>query len=64
MNYGTRDVVRIEQGKPLYSFWMYNQIGVNPQTGDIIYEDVDKNGSITVADRYLVANTCLNFLAD
>ncbi|MEJ0103411.1 MAG: TonB-dependent receptor [Bacteroidota bacterium] len=61
MNYGTRDVVRIEQGKPLYSFWMYNQVGVNPQTGDIIYEDVDKNGSITVADRYLVANTWPKF---
>ncbi len=54
MNYGTRDVVRIEEGKPLYSFWMYNQLGVDPQTGDIIYEDVNSDGNITVADRYLV----------
>lgn len=57
MNYGTRDVIRIEQGKPLYSFWMYNQLGVNPQTGDIIYEDVDQDGAITVSDRYLVGDT-------
>jgi TonB-linked outer membrane protein, SusC/RagA family len=61
LNYGTRDVVRIEQGKPLYSFWMYNQLGVNPQTGDIIYEDVNKDGSITVADRYLVADSWPSF---
>ncbi len=54
MNFATRDVVRIEQGKPLYSFWMYNQLGVDPQTGDIIYEDVNEDGSITVADRYLI----------
>ncbi|RZM21530.1 MAG: SusC/RagA family TonB-linked outer membrane protein, partial [Pedobacter sp.] len=57
MNYGTRDVIRIEQGKPLYSFWMYNQLGVDPQTGNIIYEDVDNDGNITVSDRYLVGDT-------
>jgi TonB-linked SusC/RagA family outer membrane protein len=54
INYGTRDVVRIEQGKPLYSYWMYNQTGVDPQTGNIVFEDVNKDGGITTADRYLL----------
>lgn len=61
INYGTRDVVRIEEGKPLYSFWMYNQTGVNPQTGDVVFEDVNKDGQISVADRYLLGNTWPKF---
>lgn len=57
MNFATRDVIRIEQGKPLYSYWLYKQLGVNPQTGDIIFEDRDKSGTVNAEDRYLVGDT-------
>lgn len=34
----TRDYVRIEEGYPLNSFWVHVQEGVDPQTGDIIWD--------------------------
>jgi TonB-linked SusC/RagA family outer membrane protein len=61
INYATRDVVRIEEGKPLYSYWMYEQLGVNPQTGNIIFRDLNNDGQTTVADRSLVGNTWPKF---
>lgn len=34
----TRDYVRVEEGQPLNSFWVHVQEGVDPQTGDIIWD--------------------------
>ena len=34
----TRDYVRVEEGYPLNSFWVHVQEGVDPQTGDIIWD--------------------------
>ncbi|UOQ51983.1 SusC/RagA family TonB-linked outer membrane protein [Hymenobacter cellulosivorans] len=53
---GSRDIFRLEEGAPLYSFWLYRQTGVNPESGDAQYEDVNGDGQITVADRQLVGN--------
>ncbi|RVU01047.1 TonB-dependent receptor [Mucilaginibacter limnophilus] len=48
-----RDLIRIQQGKPLYSYWLYNQLYVDPQTGDAVFEDVNKDGKITADDRQI-----------
>jgi TonB-linked SusC/RagA family outer membrane protein len=53
---GSRDIFRLEEGAPLYSFWLYHQTGVNPESGDAQYEDVNGDGQLTVADRKLVGN--------
>lgn len=54
--YGSRDMVRNEEGYALYSFWLYNQLYVDPQTGQAVFEDVNGDGQITVADRKIMGN--------
>ncbi|PJJ60716.1 SusC/RagA family TonB-linked outer membrane protein [Hymenobacter chitinivorans] len=58
---GSRDIFRLEEGAPLYSFWLYHQTGVNPESGDAQYEDVNGDGQLTVADRQLVGNAWPNY---
>ncbi|MBF9238093.1 TonB-dependent receptor [Hymenobacter sp. BT683] len=53
---GSRDIFRLEEGASLYSFWLYHQTRVNPESGDAEYEDVNGDGQLTVADRKLVGN--------
>ena len=53
---GSRDIFRLEEGAPLYSFWLYHQTGVNSESGDAEYEDVNGDGQLSVADRKLVGN--------
>ncbi len=57
INQYNRDWVRMEEGSPMYSFWLYKQLYVDPQTGDAVFEDVNKDGTITVADRQLLGDT-------
>lgn len=56
-----RDWVRLEEGYPMYSFWLYKQLYVDPETGNAVYEDVDKDGKITVADRQIVGDAWPDF---
>ncbi len=56
LRYGSRDLILQQQGTPLYSFWVYKQLSVNPETGNVVYEDVNKDGQITVADRQIVGS--------
>ena len=56
-----RDWVRLEEGKPMYSFWLYKELGIDPETGNAIYEDVDKDGKITTADRQICGNNWPDF---
>ncbi|HEX8428477.1 TonB-dependent receptor [Hymenobacter sp.] len=58
---GSRDIFRLEEGAPLYSFWLYHQTGVNSETGDAEYEDVNGDGQLSVADRQLVGNAWPNY---
>lgn len=52
-----RDWVRLEEGYPLYSFWLYRQLYVDPQTGNAVYDDSNTgDGQITVADRQIVGD--------
>lgn len=47
---------RLEEGYPISSIWVHKQLGVDPQTGNVIYEDVDGDGQITQADRQLLGS--------
>ncbi|MBC8109760.1 MAG: TonB-dependent receptor, partial [Verrucomicrobia bacterium] len=53
LRYGSRDLILQQQGSPLYSFWVYRQLSVDAETGNAVYEDVNQDGQITVADRQI-----------
>ncbi|SHG09225.1 TonB-linked outer membrane protein, SusC/RagA family [Bacteroides luti] len=57
----SRDWVRLQQGSPMYSFWLYKQLYVDPKTGNAVYEDVNKDGKITTADRQIVGDAWPTF---
>jgi TonB-linked SusC/RagA family outer membrane protein len=57
----SRDWVRLQEGSPMYSFWLYKQLSVDPQTGNAVYEDVTKDGKITTDDRQIVGNAWPTF---
>ncbi|HTF81083.1 MAG TPA: TonB-dependent receptor, partial [Cytophagales bacterium] len=59
--YAGRDLIRLEEGQPLYSYWLYKQLYVDPQTGNAVFEDINKDGLITAADRQTVGNTWPKF---
>lgn len=61
MAFEDRQFLRIEQGVPLYSYWLYNSLGVDPQTGDLIIEDVNGDGQITASDRKVVGDAWPKF---
>jgi TonB-linked SusC/RagA family outer membrane protein len=56
LKYGSRDLILQQQGHPLYSFWLYKQLYVDPQTGNAVYQDVDDSGTRTAADRQVYAS--------
>ncbi|WP_158618278.1 SusC/RagA family TonB-linked outer membrane protein [Chitinophaga lutea] len=44
----------VQIGQPLGLLQLYNSLGVDPQTGDLVYEDRDKNGIINQKDMVYV----------
>lgn len=56
LRYGSRELILLQEGSPMYSFWVYNQLGVDPQTGNAIFEDVNGDGKITVDDRKIAGD--------
>lgn len=55
-NSGIRSVNRVQVGQPLGAFQTLRFKGVDPQTGDAIYDDVNKDGDITSDDRVIVGS--------
>ncbi|MEP6573010.1 MAG: TonB-dependent receptor [Gemmatimonadota bacterium] len=53
---GERDINRVEVGQPLGAFYALKFLGVDPATGDAIYQDTDGDGSITANDRVIVGS--------
>lgn len=51
-----RQVNRVEEGEPLGAFYMIEFEGVDPETGDAIFDDVNEDGEITDADRQIVGS--------
>ncbi len=46
----------IKAGEPLGSFWGLNYLGVNPATGNAIYEDRNEDGIINNSDGLVIGN--------
>ena len=52
----TRNWVIMQQGYPMNSFWLYQQTGVNPQTGAVIFAGQAANGTVTAANRKIIGS--------
>ena len=60
-NGGERGINRIEVGQPIGAFYTLHFLGVDPATGDAIFEDVNGDGSITADDRTIVGSPHPNY---
>ncbi len=52
---------RMVQGQSMYTFYAYNQLRVDPQTGNSVYQDADGNGVINANDIVPVGNALPKF---
>lgn len=52
----TRDWVIMKEGYSMNSFWLYNQLYVDPQTGAPVFEGQAANGTVTAANRQIIGN--------
>jgi hypothetical protein len=52
---------RVEEGQPIGAFHAFRFLGVDPATGDAIYDDVDGDGLITNADQTIVGSPWPDF---
>lgn len=46
----------IQEGFSLYSFYLHKQLGVDPKTGDVLFEDVNKDSKLSDADLQILGN--------
>ena len=53
---GSYTMYKLFAGSPMYSFWVWKELGVDPATGDAVYEDVVKDGEQTVDDKQIVGD--------
>lgn len=53
---GRDEVILLQEGVPLGTFFGYISEGVDPQTGNIKYKDVNGDGAITPEDRTIIGN--------
>lgn len=61
-NVYNRDIFRYQEGYPMYSFYMHHQLGVDPQTGAPIFEDVNGDGVFDPnVDRKIVGDANPDF---
>ncbi|HEY0245550.1 MAG TPA: TonB-dependent receptor [Mucilaginibacter sp.] len=56
-----RNISILRQGNSINSFYLYKQLSVDPKTGNAVYDDVNKDGQITSADREIVGNAMPNY---
>lgn len=61
LQYGSRNLILLKEGVPMYSFNLIKQLYVDPQTGNAVYEDVNKDGKINASDRQIVGNVWPKF---
>ncbi|UCJ05739.1 TonB-dependent receptor [Chitinophaga pendula] len=53
---GRDEVILLQEGVPLGTFFGYISEGVDPQTGNIKYKDVNGDGALTPEDRTIIGN--------
>lgn len=54
---------RVEVGQPIGIFYGLHCLGVDPTTGNLVYEDVNRDGTITSADRIKTGDPNPDFTA-
>ena len=54
-------IIKMEEGKPLSSFWGYKALGVDPETGMMIYEDLNNDGMINASDKQYIGSANPDF---
>lgn len=47
---------RVQEGEPIAVFYNWVALGVDPSTGDIVFDDINGDGEITTADRTVIGN--------
>lgn len=57
-----QSAIRMTEGRPLGSFFGYISEGVDPESGNIIYRDIDGNGIITPDDRTFIGQAAPDFI--
>ncbi|AFL86305.1 TonB-linked outer membrane protein, SusC/RagA family [Belliella baltica DSM 15883] len=66
-NVFTRDLIRVQEGFPLFSFWLNEQVRVDPETGLSIYRTVNGEAAVNSPDfnsgrdRFIVGNAQPDF---
>lgn len=55
-------VVRNEPGRPLGGFYGYISDGVDPETGELRYRDINQNGKLTATDRTYIGDPNPDFV--
>jgi hypothetical protein len=55
-NSGIDGINRVEVGQPLGAFYTIRFLGVNPETGDAIFDDINGDGDINADDRTIVGS--------
>lgn len=56
------DVIIVREGLPLGSFYGYVAEGVDPETGDMIYKDLNEDGVISGSDRKVLGDAQPDFV--
>ncbi|HRN33201.1 MAG TPA: TonB-dependent receptor [Saprospiraceae bacterium] len=57
-----QNAIRMTEGQPLGSFYGYISEGVDPESGNIKYRDLDGNGIITPDDRTFIGQASPKFI--
>lgn len=57
-----QDVAIVKEGLPLGAFFGYVSDGVNPETGDLDYKDVNENGIFDPGDRTIIGDAQPDFV--
>ncbi|TYP98554.1 TonB-linked SusC/RagA family outer membrane protein [Sphingobacterium allocomposti] len=58
----SEDVVRNEPGRPLGGFFGYISDGVDPETGELMYRDINGDGRISSSDRTYIGDPNPDFI--
>lgn len=59
---GNRGNNSIFVGQPIGVFYGYHWLGIDPSTGDCVYEDIDGDGEITSSDQKIIGNPHPDFV--
>jgi TonB-linked SusC/RagA family outer membrane protein len=55
-----RNWIIMQQGSPMYSFWLYKQLYVDPKTGSAVFQG-ETNGTLPVSARQVMHNAMPKF---